>query len=201
MVVAFKLGVPGYTSSMRAVFLAVPESFLEERHRLGHDKSDEVWDGEIHMSPPPASIHARRQFDLATALNPIASRRGLRPWIETGLFGPFGSNSNYRVPDISLATPAQVSKRGLESAALVVEMLSPHDESRAKFPFYAKAGVQEIWLLEPESRRHEIHALVEDRYLAIEPDAGNTRSPVLAIELSVVDGVLRLRDGDYVADV
>jgi hypothetical protein len=29
---------------MQALWLEVPEKFLEERWRLGHDKKDELWD-------------------------------------------------------------------------------------------------------------------------------------------------------------
>ena len=53
--------------------------------------------------------------------------------------------------------PEHVSERGLESAELVIEMLSPHDEARAKFAFYAHASVREIWLIHPLTRIHEIH--------------------------------------------
>ena len=130
---------------MRAVWLQVPEWFLEERHKCGHDGGDEVWDGELHMPPPPAMIHVRRQKDLLLALKPVADRRNLEVWPEPiGIFGPAASATNYRVPDGSLAKPEHASERGLECAELVLEMLSPHDESRAKFPFYAKARVREI---------------------------------------------------------
>jgi Uma2 family endonuclease len=187
---------------MRAVWLEVPASFLEERRKLGHDKLDEVWDGELHMAPLPTSMHGRRGLDLCFGLKPIADRRGLMVWPDqTGMFGVAGSNTNYRVPDGSLTRPDQVSERGLESAELVIEMLSPHDESRAKFPFYAIAGVREIWLIEPRTRSHEVHALMEDGYQRIEAREGVTQSPALGIELSIVDGKLRLRDGDYVVDV
>lgn len=188
---------------MRAVWLEVPEGFLERRHALGHDKHDEVWDGELHMAPPPTSKHGRRSLDLAFGLKPIADRRGLVIWPDqTGVFGPLGSNTNYRIPDVSVSKPDQVSERGLESAELVIEMLSQYDESRAKFPFYAHAGVREIWLIEPKTRVHEVHALVGDGYQRISPAGGPTRSSVLDIEISIVDGPkLRLRDGDYVVDV
>src|SRR5262249_13356501 len=121
--------MPGYSSRMRAVWLSVPEEFLAERRRLGHDKLDEVWDGVLHMTPTPLSKHARRCTDLVVALHPITHRRGLLVWSDgTGLYGPQGSKDNYRVPDLSVSRPDQVSRRGLESAELVVEMLSEHDE-------------------------------------------------------------------------
>jgi Uma2 family endonuclease len=190
--------MPGYSSSVRGVFLQLPEALLEERRKLGHDRHDEVWDGELHMPPVPSSNHGRRAIDLGFALRPITEARGLLIWPDqTGVFGPAGSMSNYRVPDLSVARPDQVSKRGLETAELVVELLSEHDESRKKFPFYAVAGVREIWLLDPETRRVEIYELVGSGYNRVVGD----RSPALGIELRVAGGKLELRDGDYVAAV
>jgi len=188
---------------MRAVWLEVPESFLEERRLRGQDKHDEVWDGVLYMVPPATSSHARRGTDLGFGLKHIADLRGLQVWFDaTGLFGPAGHDKNYRIPDLSLAKPEHRSTRGLESAELIVEILSPRDTSRAKFSFYAKAGVHEIWLLEPRTCAIEIYQLVDDEYVRLPALAGVTRSPVLGIELSIVDGPkLRLRDGDYVVDV
>ncbi|MEO8843780.1 MAG: Uma2 family endonuclease, partial [Kofleriaceae bacterium] len=150
---------------MRAVWLEVPESFLEERRRLGHDKKDELWDGVLHMVPPPSSRHQRVSIDLLVALADIARRLGLEFWSDsTGLFGP---GENWRIPDVTFARPDQASERGLESAELVVETLSPNDESRKKLPFYARIGVREVWLVDPATRVVEIFALQAGGYAAV----------------------------------
>jgi hypothetical protein len=49
---------------MQALWLEVPEKFLEERWRLGHDKKDELWDGVLHLVPLPGSRHQRLTSDL-----------------------------------------------------------------------------------------------------------------------------------------
>lgn len=183
---------------MRAVWLDVPEWFLEERRRLGHDKKDEVWDGELHMVPPPASRHGRVQADLVAALHAIARRRRLVVYVETGLFDPIKGLDDYRVPDIIVARPEDVSERGAEAAELVVEVLSPYDESRKKFDFYAARGVKEYWLVNPSPRAIEIYELRGGEYADV--TAGG-RSPLLGIDVTVGDGVLHLRDGDLLAKV
>ena len=67
-----------------------------------------------------------------------------------------------RSPDLVLVSPNHTSERGVEgSAALVVEILSPNDESRDKLPFYARMGVSEVWLLHPTTRTFEVFALCE----------------------------------------
>ena len=181
---------------MRAVWLQPDEEYLEERRRRGNDKLDEVWDGVLHMVPPPSYVHANVGTRLVVALDPIARRRGLM--VNGNGSGLFDTDDNYRVPDITLYRPDQISKRGLEGAELVVEMLSPHDEARAKFPFYAKIGVREIWLIQPETRVIEIFTLRGSGYLPMPP----TSSPLLGIAIDIVDGPrLRLRDGDDVYEV
>jgi Uma2 family endonuclease len=185
---------------MRAVWLQVPETFLEERRRLGQDKKDELWDGELHMVPPPSLSHQRLSADLLVALAPIAKRLGLQFWADaTGVYGP---GENWRIPDVTLARPDQGSKRGLESAELVVEILSDYDESRKKFPFYAKIGVSEVWLIDPATRATEIYTLVTGEYASVPFVDGRARSPRLGIELAIVDGPrLRLDADGSVTDV
>ncbi|MDB4963487.1 MAG: hypothetical protein JWP01_3486 [Myxococcales bacterium] len=187
---------------MNAVWIDVPEEFLENRRRLGHDKRDELWEGELHMVPPGTSVHGSVADEIAFALHPIAKRRALIARTgHTGVFDPKVDNS-YRMPDAMVARPEQLSERGLEGAELVVEVLSPHDESRKKFEFYARIGVREIWLIEPKTRATELYALREGRYEPIPFEAGMARSAVLGITLEVIEGpLLRLRDGTGVHDV
>ena len=185
---------------MRAVWLDVPEWFLEERRRLGWDKKDELWDGVLHMVPPLSSAHQRRVADLFAALAAIAKRLGLEIWGDAT--GIYGGDNNWRIPDVTLARPEHVSERGLESAVLVVEMLSPNDESRDKLAFYARVGVREVWIIDPHSRAFEIYALGADGYAQVPILAGAAISPALGVTLAVVDGPrLRLTDGTDHADI
>ena len=182
---------------MRAVWLGVPESFLEERRRLGLDVRDELWEGVLHMVPPPTWRHSIVQGHLYVALAAIAQRRGFDGACEGGVFA---AEKNWRVPDIVFvrAESAAESVPRLDAAELVVEILSPDDESRDKLSFYASIGVREVWLLEPVTRAVELFALVGDRYEVVLFVNGHARSPLLDIELRVENGRLELRDGDAV---
>ena len=74
-------------------------------------------------------------------------------------------------PDILLllpSNPATVSKRGLEGAPdLVVEILSPstrgHD-ALTKRALYARAGVREYWLVDPDTRAIDVLAFDGENY-------------------------------------
>lgn len=176
---------------MRAVLLEVPEGLLEERRRKGLDVFDEVWDGVLHMVPPPSSHHQRLGFNLATALGPLAEAKGLVGFYETGLF-PAGEagDRDYRVPDLIFARAENVSDRGVDGTAeLVVEILSPGDESYDKLGFYAELGVSEVLIVDPATKTVELFVLKKG---SLEPAAPDTAGVLVATSLDVafatVDG-------------
>src|SRR5207253_7751168 len=126
---------------MRAVMLEVPESILVERRRIGADLRDEMWDGELHMVPPASEGHQHLSGRLFRVLAPLAEDLGMRAYVEAGLFRP-GVDDDYRVPDQMYSRPELRSERGIEGpAALVVEVLSPSDESYRKLDWYGSLGV------------------------------------------------------------
>jgi Uma2 family endonuclease len=162
---------------------------------MGHDKRDEVWAGVLHMVPPPTLARSDVARELLLILVRIARRNGMDAFVETGLFDPTEGLRDYRVPDLIVASRDHTSQRGVEGrAAVVVEVLSPGDESREKLPFYAKVGVIEVWLVEPKTRAIEIFASRDGELVAIEPRDGIVHSVALGIELSTVNGRLRIGD-------
>ena len=128
---------------MRTVILdPLPEeiaAFVERRRALGQDAYDEVWDGVYHMAPAPSAEHAALQHTLSEVLGAIARTFGLTP---TGPFN-LGDPNDYRVPDLGYhRTPPRGAF--VPTAALVVEIPSPNDETFEKFDFYAARRVDEI---------------------------------------------------------
>ena len=57
------------------------------------------------------------------------------------------------------------------TAALVAEILSPHDETWEKFSFYAAHGVDEILVASPADRSLSWWALEGSRYVAADRSA------------------------------
>ena len=130
--------------------LDVPESLLDERRRLGLDVFDEVWEGVLHMVPPPSGDHQRLGSELIAVFLSAAKRRGLIASHETGLFA---ADDDYRVPDLIASLPLNCSRRGVDDTAeLVVELRSPGDESDEKLPWYAGRGVTEMLIVDPATR-------------------------------------------------
>jgi Uma2 family endonuclease len=136
------------------------EALLERRRRLGLDHHDEMWEGVLHMNPAPHGRHQRIAQQLAEALAGPARAKGLLPAM--GEFN-LGVEDNYRVPDGAVHRPGP-DRLYYPTAALVVEIVSPGDESWQKLPFYAAHGVDEVLLVDPRKRTVHWFTLDGDEY-------------------------------------
>jgi Uma2 family endonuclease len=187
---------------MRAVMLEVDEALLEERRRLGIDRWDEMWEGVLHMVPPPLGYHQGVGSELFLDLAPLAKARGLEARYETGLFRP-GTDVDYRVPDLMFTSPSRLTRRGVDGAAeLVVEILSPGDESYAKLDWYAGLGVAEMLVVDPDSLAMELFRGTPDGPAQVTSgDDGALRSDVLGAGFATLDRRLRITWDGGQADV
>lgn len=176
---------------MRAVLLEVPEDMLERRRRLGLDGRDEVWEGVLHMVPPPLTGHQGLRARFLAILLPLAEARGLMAFYETGLRRPGSEWTNFRVPDLMVARPENVVDAAVEGpAVLAVEFLSPGDESYAKLAFFADLGVEAVLIIDPQRRAVELFVLRGGRLHAALPDAdGVVRLASVGLDLSTADTV------------
>jgi len=137
------------------------EALLERRRQAGVDRLDEVWQGVRHMVPGPSIEHADISQQLAVLLDGPARAAGLRPTMSEFNLGE--SEHDFRVPDGGLHRPG-ASGVGQATAAAVVEILSPGDESRQKLPFYADHDVDEVLLVDPAERTVTWLALHDGEY-------------------------------------
>ncbi len=62
-----------------------------------------------------------------------------------------GEEGDYRVPDGGLDRDAS-DRVYYATAAVVIEVVSPGDESWEKLPFYAAHGIQEMLIVDPGTR-------------------------------------------------
>ncbi len=195
---------------MRALMLEVPETLLAHRRQHGLDRWDEMWEGMLHMVPPPHHEHGRLNDELGTYLKLHWEADCLgKTFPETGVKRPGVPSqqqlgeaipSDYRVPDRSFLCP---ERYGLLQGGWIVggpdavlEIVSPGDESRQKLPFYLALGVREAILIDRDSKQVEIFRASASEFVAAAPDAaGWIASEVLKTELRrevVRDGRVRL---------
>lgn len=141
------------------------DALLEHRRRAGLDRLDEVWEGVLHMVPAPSGEHAEITQQLAVILDGPARAAGLVPAM--GEFNVGESEHDYRVPDGGIH---RQRPRGVwfATVALVVEIVSPGDESWEKLPFYARHAVDEILVVDPGERTVSWLVLCGREYREIE---------------------------------
>ena len=153
----------GQTGAVTTLFVGeappVVADWLDERRRLGQDRRDEIWNGVLHVAPYAAGEHAYLEAQVAIVLSPFARAAGL---FLSGSFN-LGQPGDYRVPDhgIHRELPRGVY---VAAAAMVVEILSPGDETFQKFPFYAGRGVDEIVVIDGKAGAVRIWQLRSEGY-------------------------------------
>lgn len=123
------------------------DELIERRRATGADRYDEVWKGEYHMAPAPRHGHALVDNAIAVLLTPAAAAAGL---FGSGPFN-FGEPGDYRVPDRGFHR-SRSNDAWLATAAIVVEIVSPDDETWEKLPFYAARDVDEVVIIDPSRR-------------------------------------------------
>ena len=149
---------------LRTVVLGPPpaelDALIARRRSLGLDLFDEVWKGEYHMAPAAHSSHGRLGYQLAVLLDPLARRAAL---LGTDPFN-LGDPDDYRVPDRGFHRQ-EPRATFVPTAAIVIEIESPHDETWDKLGFYADCGVEEVVIVTAESRTVTWLVLQGDRYV------------------------------------
>jgi Putative restriction endonuclease len=160
-------------------------------HRVG-----EIVDGDLHVSPRPASRHALASSSLGS---------GLGPPFHEGRGGPGGwwildepelhLGGDVLVPDLAGWRRERMPEFPDTPAFTlapdwVCEVVSPGTESldRAKkMPVYARGRIAHIWLVNPLARTLEVYRLAEARWLLLATEgAVRVRAePFDAVELDL----------------
>ena len=138
---------------------------------LPEEKRYELIDGELYMAPAPGMRHQTISRDLAFLLWPFVRDNRLGQVY----FAPVDvilSDEDVLQPDLLFVARDRegiISERGCEGPPdLVVEVLSPSTQERdreLKRKVYAKDGVREYWLVDPEARRIQVMELEADDFI------------------------------------
>jgi Uma2 family endonuclease len=149
---------------MRTVVLGDTHPELTEwiarRRALGQDRYDEVWNGDYHVSPAAHLWHGIVINELGAVLRQLAAPRGLVVGVDFNLGDDI---HNFRVPDVGVHR-APRDEVWVPTAAMVVEVVSPDDESWLKFDHYAAHGVDEVLIADPRERTLDLFILAGDHY-------------------------------------
>jgi Uma2 family endonuclease len=145
----------------------VPQWLLDERHAKDIDRADELWEGVLHMVPPPLGEHSDIQSELIVLFHRAGRARGLVARCEIGIFN---HRHDYRVPDAAVVRAEHRIREGLRGAELVLEVRSPLDETDRKLDWYIARGVSEILIVDRDSRAVELYVGRDGKALPVPPD-------------------------------
>ena len=155
---------------------------------------DELVDGTAYVREPPSPTRAHQEIvgevyrQAATALKGKSCRAYTAPF-DVRL--PKSTEADDQVdtvvqPDIFIVCDLQkLDARGMRGAPdWIAEVLSPwtarHDR-KVKLPVYERAGVREVWLIDPIERTLMIHRLEAGRYRRATLHELKGKTPIAAV--------------------
>jgi len=150
-----------YAGSVRALILGSSSAgplkeMLERRHSWGADRHDEVWSGVLHLDLLRA--HADLAQQLGELLSPPARTAGMTVAMGECNFG----EAEHDAHELDGALR-------LTSAQLVVEIVTPDEDSWEKLSFYAAHHVDELVIVDPAERKvHWLGLAEHGGYQAVE---------------------------------
>lgn len=173
---------------MENTLLQPPRTIMEVFKMLPEGTLAEVIDNTLYMSPTPLTNHQRLVRDLAFALHQFVQKKNLGEI----LFAPYDvfldEDSNAVQPDILFVSSEKAhivqefeTVRGVPD--LIVEVLSPGNKKHdriVKKALYEKFGVQEYWIVDPETRLATGYTLKNNTYQVIEEQTGKITSVLLS---------------------
>ncbi len=134
--------------------------WIARRRAMRQDLHDEVWHGEYHMAPAAHNYHGLLVIELALVLRELAARQG---FVVGTAFNLGDDVDNFRVPDLGIHREL-LDTVWVPTAAMVVEVVSPDDESWLKFDHYAVHDVDEVLIADPWDRALHLFVLADGRY-------------------------------------
>ena len=180
---------------MKGVMLEIPNQLLQQRRRNGSERWDEMWEGVLHMNPPPSFEHQDLEVELMVWLRNYWAKRGEREARHQAAVSPREDDwvEDYRTPDIILLCGQSIARKretylfGPPDAA--IEICSPGDETYEKFPFHAQLKTPEIWVVHRDTKEIEVYVLQDYGYEEVAPDQnGWLSSAQTGIQLRATTG-------------
>jgi Uma2 family endonuclease len=185
---------------MRGVMLDVPEHILTERRISGADQFDEMWEGVLHMVPPPSVENQNTEWLIEAWLRhywkPLHPKN--RVLHQVALSPDDNWRFNFRTPDIVLFTAQELPNLRRTfchgPCTVAIEIRSPGDESFEKLDFYAALKVPEVWIVDAGSIDSPVFVLQGNSYERRAADVeGWITSPSTSIKLRPLKDQLSLQ--------
>ena len=182
---------------MRGMTQAATKMTYDQYCLLPEDgKQYEVIDGELFMTPAPRPKHQKIVVRLTEELSRFVRENNLGEVFVAPVDVLLEQHTVVQ-PDVLFISAARLSIVGedaIEGAPdLVVEVLSPstfYKDLRKKMTAYSQFGVQEYWIVDPETQSIEVYARRDEKLqLAQKFSSGETVESALlpGVQLAVND--------------
>lgn len=132
---------------------------VEEYLHSTHEPDAEFVEGRILLRSMPQKPHSKMQSFLDRTLYALAHPLGYEVWVEQRLRTQ-PSPARYRVPDVCVTLGEPAEDIFTTPPFLCAEILSPDDTAldiRTKVDEYLAFGVPYVWVIDPTTRRGDIH--------------------------------------------
>ena len=167
-----------------------PRTIMEVYEMLPEGTLAELIDNQIYMSPAPLFKHQWTIQSIFIELNKIVQNTGMGSIVLAPFDIKLDSDRNAVQPDIVVilnTNPNQISAEGRYAGVpdLLIEVLSPGNKEHdlvTKKDLYEKFGVQEYWVVDPETKLALGYSLKEGIYHHVGEDLGKMQSPLLQAE-------------------
>ncbi len=134
----------------------IEEQIRAQRAESGADRFDEVWDGTNYILPLRDVQHQRIVSDIASITCELIDWT----WLGAVYAGACvsdretGWEENYRFPDLVVVLNGSRAKNCATHFCggpdFLAEVVTPHDHTREKLPFYGRIGVRELLIVDRE---------------------------------------------------
>jgi len=156
-----------------------PHLTYEDYCALPEDgKRYQIIEGNVDVTPAPSTTHQRVSLNLGSLLRDHVRRHRLGALYLAPVDVLLAPDTVVQ-PDIvfvSRERRALVTERGIEGPPdLVIEVLSPRTrrlDRTTKMRVYARLGVQEYWLVDPDAQSFEIFRLSGGAYVLAQAASG-----------------------------
>ena len=154
----------------------------------------ELVDGEVYVTPSPSTCHQDIVLRLARRIADHLDRHG-GGRVYVSPLDVVLSSTDVVEPDVVFVAEAdagKITRSNIQGApTLAIEVLSDprHDRVR-KRRLYARFGVPEYWIVDPDGDRVEVHRLEDGGYgapIVFEPGATITSALLPGLEIDVAD--------------
>ncbi len=164
-----------------------PRTIIEVFKMLPEGTLAELINGTIYMSPAPNPFHQRVIRNLSFAISSFIEKNALGEVFFAPCDVFLDDHANAVQPDIifiSTEKKAIVQKSGILGIPnLLIEVLSPDNSEHdtvVKKELYRKFGVQEYWIVDPETKETIGYSLKDNQYISLGQFVGKIHSVVLA---------------------